>query len=57
MVRKERKKMPKNTQTTPKNPNFQFWSNLGCHGLFIALGMLFEAQCRLGSAAQQDAPS
>ena len=41
MVRKERKKMPK---IAPKNPIFQFWSNLGCQGLFIALGMLPEAR-------------
>ena len=38
-------KIPKtNAQTTPKNPIFQFWSNLGCQGLFIALGTLSKAR-------------
>ena len=53
--------MPKNAQTAPKNPIFRFWSNLGCEGLFIALGMLFEKRHtlwgrRLGPAASQGAP-
>ena len=37
MVRKEREKCPKMHKTSSKNPIFQFWSNLRCQGLFIAL--------------------
>ena len=49
MVRKERerkkkkKKGPKTPKTAPKTPIFRFSPNLGCQGLFIALGMLPEA--------------
>ena len=30
MVRKERKNAQKKAQIAPKNPIYQFWSNLGC---------------------------
>ena len=39
MCWEERKK----AQIAPQNPIFRFWSNLGCQGLFIALGTLFKA--------------
>ena len=41
---KREKKCPKTPKTTPKNPIFGSWSNLGCQGLFIALGTLSKAQ-------------
>ena len=41
--KKNAKKRPKYGEKREKNGVFQSWSNLGCQGLFIALGALSKA--------------